>query len=895
MTSPNGARPRVSKSCANCRAIKRRCDKQVPHCGQCIRTREVCGGYRSEWELHFRDQTGQTIKNSLKKEAEKKAKANSTSPPARSPSPNLDDIGITFFVNNFVAGGHSSSRGHLNYISNLYGSDGQHPTLVASMAAVGLVALANTARQPGMVSHARAKYSEAIQLVNAALASPVESLHDDILMSIISLGVFENTSNYASWSQHVQGAAALVVTRGKRQFTNPAAILMFNQVRADIVVACVHSNLPFPEDMRELQEEAIKYETASGAFWLLGVLASRHVDLLYKVRQRTAEFHWPELLQEATILQRDFETLFASLAIQEPYTTNFHSGGDPEVVYRGRYDIYHSSWAIRVWNNARMLQMITCNIIYFILTKTLTTSTDPVLRAHAKTGLQGTLQIQSKLENDMLATVPQALGYISSTSQPNSTVDFSSPASVSGSYLLTWVLYTVGQSTVVKSETRRWVIRRLEEIGRNAGLAVALQHHEDIAKLDQIQAEAENMSNPTVEALNIHDQERKIYGELSPPGWKFSPGDTILGHLIRHTPIVTPEAEVTILLTGRIKSRVIRRGHTKETFNVVYQVLDLKPETLYTGPLHLPEGSDEALSWPFELRIPTEASPTTHRLDPPTPQVLPGSFISTPLADGTQSKVEYCLKASLRYSFGRKNEEHDTIWPINICHPMPECHNRYDVKAWRCRESIRSPRLLSGMANSGLSVGQGIKKFFHTSSVPKLFYFAEITMPCVIQMSNPEPIAVSLNILPRRDETSDSIRDVPQEFKVNWINLIIHRKTEHTSFDIDHQKEVVELSQTRVLDTGLHKLFENLESPLKITTGKLNEPVLFGNLFQLTLSPRGLCHGNQLMVPGSATFPEFSTFRIIHTNSFEWHVSLDVAGETKEHKLMTEAVVIDTA
>ncbi|CAG8928594.1 unnamed protein product [Penicillium salamii] len=514
MTSPNGARPRVSKSCANCRAIKRRCDKQVPHCGQCIRTREVCGGYRSEWELHFRDQTGQTIKNSLKKEAEKKAKANSTSPPARSPSPNLDDIGITFFVNNFVAGGHSSSRGHLNYISNLYGSDGQHPTLVASMAAVGLVALANTARQPGMVSHARAKYSEAIQLVNTALASPVESLHDDILMSIISLGVFENTSNYASWSQHVQGAAALVVTRGKRQFTNPAAILMFNQVRADIVVACVHSNLPFPEDMRELQKEAIKYETASGAFWLLGVLASRHVDLLYKVRQPTAEFHWPELLQEATILQRDFETLFASLAIQEPYTTNFHPGGDPEVVYHGRYDIYHSSWAIRVWNNARMLQMITCNIIYFILTKTLTTSTDPVLRAHAKTGLQGTLQIQSKLENDMLATVPQALGYISSTSQPNSTVDFSSPASVSGSYLLTWVLYTVGQSTVVKSETRRWVIRRLQEIGRNAGLAVALQHHEDIVKLDQIQVEAENRSNPTVEALNIHDQERKIYGEL---------------------------------------------------------------------------------------------------------------------------------------------------------------------------------------------------------------------------------------------------------------------------------------------------------------------------------------------------------------------------------------------
>ncbi|CAG8087650.1 unnamed protein product [Penicillium olsonii] len=903
MVSTNGAQPRVSKSCENCRVIKRRCDKQLPHCGQCIRTREECRGYRSEWELHFRDQTTQTIKNSLKKEAEKKAKAIPTSPPARSPTPNVDDIGIAFFMNNFVAGGHSSSRGHLNYVSNLYDSDGHHPTLGASMAAVGLVALANSARRPDLVSHARAKYSEAIQRVNTDLASPVDSLRDDLLMSIISLGVFENSSNFLSWSKHVQGAAALVVARGKKQFTTPAAILMFNQVRADMAVACVHSNKPFPEDMRVLQEEAMKHEAASGAFWTLGVLASRHVDLLWKVRLPNSKAQWSALLEEATILQRDFEYLFAALAIEEPYTTYFHPGGDPEIIYQGRYDLYHSSWAIRLWNNARMLQIIIGNVIYFLLTKTLAMNIAPAMRAQVRQGLYDTLQIQSKLEKDILATVPQALGYISSTFQPNSVIDFSSPASVSGSYLLTWCLYTVGQSTVVRSETRRWVIRRLQDIGSNAGLAVALQHREDIIKLEQIQADADETEfRELIDVRNVQNHESKLSGEVcgkgdadlkfdiaAPPGWKFSPGDTILGHLIRHTPIVTPEAEVTIVLTGKIESQVVRRNEVP----LSYRVLDLKPETLHQGPLHLPEGSDETLSWPFEISIPTEASPPKSSNGLPAPDILPGSFLSTPLADGNQSKVEYSLQATLRYTFGRKNEQRDTIWPINIRHQEPLCHDRFEERAWRCRESIRSPRLLSGQANSGLSVGQGIKKLFHTSSIPKLFYFAEITMPCVVQISNPEPIAVSLNIIPRRDETSESIRDVPQEIKVNWINLFIHRKTEHPAPDYGHRPEIGELSKTRVLDTGLRKVFEDLETTLKITTGKVNEPVHFGKIFQLTLSSRGLCHGNQLMVPGSAMFPQFSTYRIIHKNSFEWHVSLDVAGETKVHKLMTEAMVVD--
>ncbi|KAJ5997785.1 hypothetical protein N7522_009445 [Penicillium canescens] len=61
---------------------------------------------------------------------------------------------------------------------------------------------------------------------NIALVSPVEAVKDSTLMSVISLGVFEHVSNFESWVRHVKGAAALVIARGKSQFSSPTAILM---------------------------------------------------------------------------------------------------------------------------------------------------------------------------------------------------------------------------------------------------------------------------------------------------------------------------------------------------------------------------------------------------------------------------------------------------------------------------------------------------------------------------------------------------------------------------------------------------------------------------------------------------------------------------------------------
>ncbi|OGM44698.1 hypothetical protein ABOM_007378 [Aspergillus bombycis] len=401
-------------------------------------------------------------------------------------SNSYDEIGVNYFLCNFVTGYRSSSCGYLNYIPADYVVDSHcSPMLVASMAAIGLVTLANTTGQPQLAKHARAKYSEAINQVNVALASPTESIKDSTLMSVISLGLFEHVSDFSSWARHVQGAAALVVARGKSQFSTRASLFMFNQVRADMVAVCMHSGQPFPEDLCQLQEEATKHMDPMSAFWRLGVVATQCTKFLWCVRKNRGQIAWPTLLQQATGLQGSLQHIVGVLSMQSGYTTSRKPGGDPTVFYNERFDVYMNSWAIRVWNNARTLQIKVCDSMRYISNQILATDLEPVTQAHIELQRLDTQEIVSKLGKDIIATVPQALGVIPSASDIGYAIDISSPINGSAGYMMTWSLYTAGKSPVMEGEGRKWIIQRLQEFGHTAGITLALQLVENIIKIDQ--------------------------------------------------------------------------------------------------------------------------------------------------------------------------------------------------------------------------------------------------------------------------------------------------------------------------------------------------------------------------------------------------------------------------
>ncbi|KAL4906355.1 hypothetical protein BDW74DRAFT_151757 [Aspergillus multicolor] len=534
MSPPNASRTRASRNCANCRAVKRRCDQQRPHCGQCLRTREACPGYRDDWDLVFRDQTGHTIKrasvnrkttNSPKTHAtrgqvektanhflQSLASASSSRsslhhpPPSKTLGPSLDDIGVNYFLYEFVTGGRAPSRGYLNYIPPCYSDDASRPTLYTSMAAVGLMGLSSS--QQSLMPHARTKYAQAIGLVNDALQCSVESIKDSTLMSVISLGVFEHVENFESWVRHVHGAAALVVARGKGQFTTRTALLMFNQVRADVTTACVQTVRPFPEELRVLQEEAARCDVdglglTSSACWQLGVLATRCATLFAGVaeqyQQRKARAHaavhtagsspgiesapWSRFLTEAIALQADFQAVLGRLSLEEPFHPTVLPASSLSGARAGRCDTYPSAWAIRLWNNARMVEIIVCEIACWLIDKVCAcpSTTEDLDLGNVDTNRlaikrRALLGVMAARGDDILATVPQGLGLLPpSPAVPACTPDYSGGPSVSGGYMLTWTLYAVAKSPVVSQQTRGWIIEQLEGISRSAGIAMALQ------------------------------------------------------------------------------------------------------------------------------------------------------------------------------------------------------------------------------------------------------------------------------------------------------------------------------------------------------------------------------------------------------------------------------------
>lgn len=130
--------------------------------------------------------------------------------------------------------------------------------------------------------------------------------------------------------------------------------------------------------------------------------------------------------------------------------------------------------------------MILCEIMWYLLNKVLSTDLEPALRAQMNLKLKKTLQTLSMLGNDILATVPQSLEFISSAPESHPSINISLRGSVSGRYMLVWSLYMVGKCAVTKNETRKWVIRHLQDIGRNTGISMALVLVDDVVKMDQL-------------------------------------------------------------------------------------------------------------------------------------------------------------------------------------------------------------------------------------------------------------------------------------------------------------------------------------------------------------------------------------------------------------------------
>ncbi|KAJ5984613.1 hypothetical protein N7481_006712 [Penicillium waksmanii] len=408
----------------------------------------------------------------------------------------------------------------------------------------------------------------------------------------------------------------------------------------------------------------------------------------------------------------------------------------------------------------------------------------------------------------------------------------------------------------------------------------------------------------------------------APSSWQYSPGDTIIGNVVRQSPIVSPEATVNIWLTGIMRVRILRdlgtgtndRWGEKDAYVDKWTLINSTEQAIFNGPLHHPESTEEPVAWPFSASIPSkpkafitqghlpQATFLPFDKDHEAFHVLPGSLRTT--CDGYSSKsealVEYRLHAELNYERGGSRRVEYATVPITLRHaPGSIDQKRSSNGGLSPPTKVQSHRLMPGMEDTELSFRQKTKKLFGSSKAPQFWFEIVMKSPPVVQFDNPAPLPIILSIgaLKGEGRTSSSIEDIPQRIQINYVkiriqswttviasgNLTSRAHTDRQSFDVNFHSE---------------DLFKSLESPLAVySSGKANEPIDIGNMFQLVLRRDGLyTNGKRCSWTLTPTlFPDLLTFAIKHTHQVEYRINLTIAGETLEVKVFAPLKIIEAA
>jgi hypothetical protein len=488
------------------------CDQDPNGCGQCLNARRKCPGYRKPGDLVFKDESQKVVRKVKADEAryyQKSAsstnstnlseesqtgfdecleiiRSDSTTLPAFNLAPTIEDRAMAFFVANYVKPPDGPAIGHMPYLTRMSG--GLPDGLLSSVKAVGLAGYAHSVDAPSLLRHARYHYVQALRSTNEALRSPILATRDSTLVSILILGIYEtvtgtNQKSLKAWADHIFGASALLKLRGRKQIYSHDGRQLFFQTVSMLLVTSIQQSLPLPDYIVEWTHEAKSLLEAPNLALICQEVMMEFTMLNANICRGTLSD--PEtILTRCLELDRIMEEGFARPPPDWKYEIIL-TDAEPELIYNGRYDIYHNYWISQVWNGMRCHRCLMNERIRKTLLKG-SSSKPPIFTSPSYTTLlQRSTDTMNALQADILATVPQHLGYASwnhRTPPPSATDSPWKPSRdptnplmhMSGSYFVLWPLWYAGIMDIASEATQRYVVRNLLLIGRELGLQQAL-------------------------------------------------------------------------------------------------------------------------------------------------------------------------------------------------------------------------------------------------------------------------------------------------------------------------------------------------------------------------------------------------------------------------------------
>ncbi|KAL4803493.1 hypothetical protein BDV18DRAFT_144860 [Aspergillus unguis] len=479
-------RGRLSAACGPCRSRRLKCDHQKPFCGQCIRAKRECSGYRDIFAGRFYDQT-EEVKNknsSLVVSSSPKRRlfeSDFTVPLVQEVSIPIADQGTAFVLSRYLSTDSlNEPPGPVgNYLPRVINTPpGRAAT--ASVNAVGLAALSNIHQSSQLMLAARQEYVSALRETNEALSDQLLSTSNASLIAVTFLGMYElmtcdGPPLMEKYLNHLNGCSQLLHLRGSQQLKDVVGMALFTHFRMTIVLGNFWLKRPTPSWLVELSHEALSYraegDTMGDELFLLMAQAG---DLCAGLRNN-AVIEPAKVLKKTLKLDAELGAWAVSVDPERRYTTvrvpepeSDESIGSPSrLIHGSHYHIYSDTVVSTWWNDYRFVRLILLELICWLSDHL--ARKDEASGAEYRRTVANSIAISQQLTDDICASVPFHLGATATSPYE----DWNSTRT--GAVIrLIWPLFIAADTSGVTPQTVEWISATLFRIGHGMGIRQAL-------------------------------------------------------------------------------------------------------------------------------------------------------------------------------------------------------------------------------------------------------------------------------------------------------------------------------------------------------------------------------------------------------------------------------------
>ncbi|MCJ1283118.1 hypothetical protein MMC26_002445 [Xylographa opegraphella] len=399
----------------------------------------------------------------------------------------IETQAMCYFFQNYVSECPQFSKGYFDYLPSIFiSNDVVGSSLIDAVVSLGMVGLSNTKHASEIMIPAKERYSLTLQATNSALGDVEDAKADQILITVMLLGLYETNTcttprSMQSWTQHISGAVQLLRLRGKEQLQTRIGHQLFVQLRGQVIINCMQRRARVPDDMLEWTQSAMAYENPGE---IISSKLSIIVTKFCNLRASMDSFH--DYRDSGRVVSAAFhidaELADWAMRCPEQYVYNTVTiQSRSESVFSDLYHTYDNIWTAWTWNSYRSIRILLNELLLEQLAHLSQHPSDYLEPDNEYSSLPYETHILCcksllvQLTQDVCASVPFYFGYHNHQAGLEST---QVPPAAAGGNLLLWPLYTAACTNVVSDMMRSWVIGRLKKIAEVMGIrqATALAH-----------------------------------------------------------------------------------------------------------------------------------------------------------------------------------------------------------------------------------------------------------------------------------------------------------------------------------------------------------------------------------------------------------------------------------